>query len=126
MANCQQKNFCLKLLLNLFSLVLTKDNIVTRLNIRVRYPNRVLSFHLPKQIPMRSKLFKSIPKNSAVFLRYLCYGLVQGFLCKNIQTRVQSIQMGLKSPDVPDEFIDHSKTVHSVQCSSTLFIKVQT
>ena len=29
-----------------------KDNIVTRLNIRVRYHNLVLSFHLTKQIPM--------------------------------------------------------------------------
>ena len=29
-----------------------KDNIVTRLNIRVRYHSRVLSFHPTKQIPM--------------------------------------------------------------------------
>ena len=34
-----------------------KDNVVTRLNIRVRYHNGVLSFHLTKLIPMRSKLF---------------------------------------------------------------------
>ena len=32
----------------------TKNNIVTRSNIRVRYDSRVLSFHLTKQIPMRS------------------------------------------------------------------------
>ena len=31
-----------------------KDHIVTRLNIRVRYHNRVLSFHLTKTIPIRS------------------------------------------------------------------------
>ena len=32
----------------------TKDNIVTRSNIGVRYPNRLLSFHLIEKIPMKS------------------------------------------------------------------------
>ena len=56
-----------------FLLHLSKDNIDIRLNIRVRYRNRVLSFHLPKQIPKRSKL--QIVRNicvselSAVFLK---------------------------------------------------------
>ena len=34
--------------------IVLKDNIVTRSNIRGRYHNRVLRFHLTKQIPMRS------------------------------------------------------------------------
>ena len=53
--------------------LISKDNIVTRLNIRVRYRNRVLSFHLPNQIPMRSKLLivgniLCVSELSAVFL----------------------------------------------------------
>ena len=38
--------------LTIHVLVYAKDNIVIRLNIRVRYHSRVLSFHLTKQIPM--------------------------------------------------------------------------
>ena len=49
----------------------------------------------------------SVSELSAVFLRNYCFGFVQGILCTNIQTRVQSIQMGLfvwKVLSVPDEF----------------------
>ena len=46
-------------------------------------------------------LGKSVSELLAVLLTNQCYGLVQGKLRTNVQTRVQSIQMGLFSWKVP-------------------------
>ena len=94
-----------------------KDNIVTRLNIRVRCHNSVLCFNLTKQIPMRSKLFSvrsiQVFQNFHLFRWGINVMVWSGELCVEI----------CKPEYTLNSFsIDHSRTVWSVNSSSTLFM----
>ena len=107
-----------------------KDNIVTRLNIRVRYRNRLSSFHLTSKFRWGQYFYVKVFQSYELF----CWRINVVVGSRENCVQMYKPEFKVYKWDFSAEksqftrwiflSIDHSRTVHNVQSSSTLFMHI--